>query len=429
MVDIPLVALQGQTAPVNGAANFIAGAQAKSDLDSAKLQQAQASIGMMGSVALGAMGGNINAPAADPTKWQQGVSMLKAHGIDMSQYGPDFAPTLARASVGTLGQLQQATNQRDFELQLAKFKNDLMVQNRPQPTAMGTIMTNPNTGQPLPGSSPMGLGYATPSADGSAPAQPASVTLGPDGRPDPATQAAFLGTLDPQIANLVRAAGDYQLDPSKIASLKGNQRMAFDALVQQYNPLYDSTRYPARAAYLKSLTSGTYSQTLNSANLVINHLGQLLGNAKALDNGDYPMLNSIGNTFKSATGKPEVTNFDVTAKAAGDELAKVFKGTGATDVGSIEAWQGNLDHNASPAQQQGAITTAIGLLKSRLDILKDQYQENMGTPATYVQFLKPDTVDTLKKLGYDPNTLEKVGDSSGAAGANLDTLKSKYGLN
>ncbi len=44
----PTLALQVQTPGVNGAANFAQGAAAKSDLDTAHLNQANASIGLMG---------------------------------------------------------------------------------------------------------------------------------------------------------------------------------------------------------------------------------------------------------------------------------------------------------------------------------------------------------------------------------------------
>lgn len=470
MVDIPLVALQTQTPVVNGAANFIQGAAAKSDLDTQKLQQAQASIGMMGSIALGAMGGNINAPAADPAKWQQGVNLLKAHGIDMSQYGPDFAPTLARASVGTLGQLQQATNQRDFELQLAQFANALKMQNRPVPVQPGSIMADPNTGQPLPGQSMLGIGFSqgAPPANTSIPsagdiglasqpttqtagpvgmpvksATPAAapvagpamgnlpaVPLGPDGTPDKQAQAQFLKGLDPAVGTIVQQVANYEADPSKVASLRGNQRTMIDALAKMYNPTYDASNYAARAAYLKNIKSGTYAQNINSANVTIDHLNQLAGNATDLQNTNFPMWNSIANTFKTETGNSATTNFDVNAKAAGDELAKFFKGTGATDVGSIEQWHSSLSKDASPEQQKGAVDTAIGLLKSRLDVLRQQYEQNMGQPAPYSQFLYPDTVKTLVRMGYDPDTLERTDQSGAAAGSPaLDNLKSKYGLN
>lgn len=125
MVD--LLATQVQTPTINGVQSFVQGAQAKQTLDAAQLQNANAAISLIGQVALGAQGGDINAPA-DPTKWAQGQALLKAHGLDVSSIPPTAAPMVARASISTLGQIQTAQNQRDFELRMAEFANTLKQQ-------------------------------------------------------------------------------------------------------------------------------------------------------------------------------------------------------------------------------------------------------------------------------------------------------------
>ncbi len=127
MVDIPLIALQGTQTPVNGAANYVAGAQAHEQIDASKLANANASIGLMGSVALGAMGGDINGQA-DPAKWAQGQALLKAHGLDMSAYGPEAAPIMARAAITATQGLAQAQNDRQFQITLATLQNTMAQQ-------------------------------------------------------------------------------------------------------------------------------------------------------------------------------------------------------------------------------------------------------------------------------------------------------------
>lgn len=177
----PLVALQVQTPTVNGAANYIQGAQAATDQHSQLLAQANASIGLMGQVALGAMGGNINGQA-DPQKWAQGQALLKAHGIDMSQYGPDTAPTLARASISTLGQLQQANSQRDFQLSLAQFANTMKQQGVENTRANAQLQLDQNAQAYNQHYAPTSIGYtgmSTPDAIRAAnglPAAPGTVT-------------------------------------------------------------------------------------------------------------------------------------------------------------------------------------------------------------------------------------------------------------
>lgn len=127
MVDIPLVALQGQTPTVNGIGNAIAGAQAHEQIDATKLANAQASINLMGAGALGAMGGDINGQA-DPAKWAQLQTLMKAHGLDMSAYGPESAPVMARAAITAAQGLQQSQNDKQFQITLATLQNTMQQQ-------------------------------------------------------------------------------------------------------------------------------------------------------------------------------------------------------------------------------------------------------------------------------------------------------------
>jgi hypothetical protein len=100
-------------------------------------------------------------------------------------------------------------------------------------------------------------------------------------------------------------------------------------------------------------------------------------------------------------------DFNTVADAAASELAKVFKGTGASSEEEIKNWRANLDPNASPAQLKAAIHTAItDLLGSRLDTIRSQYQATMGKPADFT-ILTPHSRAVLKSLGVDPSQLEQ----------------------
>ncbi len=182
----PLVALSVQTPTVNGAQSYEQGAGAKSDLNSAQLNQANASIGLMGQMALGAMGGDING-TVDPQKWATAQALAKAHGLDMSGISAGSAPMLARASISTLAQLQQAQNDRQFQQSLNAFTTQLqqiayedkIKANQPITLDQNQqAFHNPNADIPIPGAAsggtppPMG-GIPTPSAPAAAPTGPA----------------------------------------------------------------------------------------------------------------------------------------------------------------------------------------------------------------------------------------------------------------
>lgn len=246
-------------------------------------------------------------------------------------------------------------------------------------------------------------GYTPPAAD---PANaPPVVGFTPDGQVDPVAQDAFLNTLDPQFANIVKGVANYELDPAKITTLRGDQRQKLIEAVKAYDPTYDGSQFGVKVAARKDFTSGQSAQNLKAANTLIGHLDELKKASIALDNGSIPLLNAGGNLWKQNTGDSRPTTYGVASQASADELAKVFKGGGASDVESIKGWQSKLDVNASPEQQGAAIKEAVSLLESRVAALRDQYQQAMGKPADF-SFLSNKAAKALQDLGVDPKEID-----------------------
>lgn len=83
---------------------------------------------LMGSIGLGAMGGNIEGEA-DPQKWEQGLDYLDSLGIGLetSKYRnkPQMARMLVDASVSAADRLKMARDDREFALSLAEFDQKL----------------------------------------------------------------------------------------------------------------------------------------------------------------------------------------------------------------------------------------------------------------------------------------------------------------
>jgi hypothetical protein len=244
-----------------------------------------------------------------------------------------------------------------------------------------------------------------------------TVPLDDNGTPDKTAQQDFISKLDPSTASLVKGISEYRIPIEKVTSLRGDQRQRLAQIVSQYDPSFDMSQYAARAAMRKSITSGNYSNALNSANLVIQHLDALEKAADGLDNGNYRLLNAGKNLYGSETGNPAITKFNTIADAAGSELAKVFKGTGATSDSEIKEWRKNLDPNASPAQIKASIHTAVAdLLKSRLDTIQSQYKAAMGHPSDF-SFLTPHSRQVLQDLGIDPSELDPSAQNTSASAA------------
>lgn len=228
------------------------------------------------------------------------------------------------------------------------------------------------------------------------------IPVAANGKPDPDAQAKFLATLPPGTAAMVKSLANYTTDPKNL-SLKGNARTAMLTLTHQYDPGYDESQYPARAAYAKKFTSGQISDALAAANKSINHLTSFANDVSGLGNGFSTTLNTVLNPLVINSGFRETKKQAQTeANGLKDELAKFFKGTGTTDVKSIEDWSDALSTNLSPAELRGTVQGAITLLSGQLHTVEQQYVDTMGHPPTN-PLIQPDTaakLSTLKNQGY-----------------------------
>lgn len=276
----------------------------------------------------------------------------------------------------------------------------------------GTLIATP--GGPADPNNPLNYNKVNPfgqtvGADGSggaATADSVPVQLGPNGKPDPQQQADYIKTLPANLQPLVQGVVNYTLDPNKVVSLKGNARTQLIAAAKAADPSFDMAQYPARAAMVKSLASGQMQQTLSSVNTTIQHLGELDNEVNKLGNGSFTPWNTIAQSASAMTGHPEPKVYSQTAQAAANEMAKFFKGAGATDVGSIREWQDSLHVGDSPEQQHAVIKNAIAnLLQAKLNTLQEQYRAVMGG-GTLPGFLSSQSIATLQKLGVDPASLD-----------------------
>lgn len=119
-----LVALGVQQPQINTLAAFDQSQANELQNKSTRMAQARQGLEWVGSMALGAMGGKLDGEA-DPARWEEGISML-AGQVDDSvlqelRARPDLAPVIARASLDTMQQLSVANSDRDYELALKRF--------------------------------------------------------------------------------------------------------------------------------------------------------------------------------------------------------------------------------------------------------------------------------------------------------------------
>lgn len=225
----------------------------------------------------------------------------------------------------------------------------------------------------------------------------------------------FLKSLPASEARLVKSIADYMVDPAKVASLRnpkdaGSERNRLVKEVLQFDPSYDMTQFPSKNKLRSDFNSGQGAKNVRSINTALSHLDTLAQAAGELHNqGGLPLVttgvNYLKNKAGQLSGSPAKVKFDTAATAVDNELAAVFKGTGATDQ-EIAQWRGNLNSNMSPAQMAEAIKSRIELMGGRLAALQSQYQQGMGKPADF-SILNPSSRKVLQKFQIDPDALEQ----------------------
>lgn len=232
------------------------------------------------------------------------------------------------------------------------------------------------------------------------------VATDPTGKPVAADQVAFLAKLPPATATMVKNLADYQSDPKNL-SIRNNARQNILALVHQYDPSYNEGNFTTVQAVRKDYTSGATAKNIQALNTSVNHLQDLAVNFKNLPNSDITKFNTIKDWFSANVGKGDVTKVVTDLNAVSGELAKTFKGTGATDqeVSNIEK---GININSSPEQFKSFIEEATKLLGGRLNALNDAYATATGKPFER-NFLGADTQNKLTQLKNSGFNIEVPG--------------------
>lgn len=254
---------------------------------------------------------------------------------------------------------------------------------------------NPNQSNTLPSSPALASGNNSTINSSGSQALPASPSL--------AGYTINGKAIDPATANLIQKVADYQIDPTKITSLRNDERQRLVSLVSQYDPTYDSSSFPAKAAVIKDFTSGKSAQNVRSLNTAVAHLNALANAGGALGNTSFTPFNQIKNSISQTTGQPQVTRFNDSLNAVAGEMATVFKGTSGTDE-EIKSWKDQMGSAQSPAQIQAGINQMIELMAGRLQALNSQYQTGRGKPPN-VPFLNSNSQAILQRFGIDPSSL------------------------
>lgn len=214
----------------------------------------------------------------------------------------------------------------------------------------------------------------------------------------PVSGDAYLKTLDSGTASLVRALAEGRKSFPSGSALRSPYWQEMLTRVSNYDPGFDEVNYTSRSATRRDFTSGKAANNIRALNTAIGHLGHLEEQIGGTASHSLVPVNAVENTILRATGDPGPTNFDATVSALAGELTAVYRGAGGAEA-DIQRYVQQLNPNASQAQKEGTIRNIVGLLKSRLDALNDQYRQGMGTTAQQLQLLDPQSQLIVQHLG------------------------------
>jgi hypothetical protein len=224
----------------------------------------------------------------------------------------------------------------------------------------------------------------------------------------------YLATLNPGMANVVKAIGDYAANAQQIASLRSGNREAMMQRVLQYKPDFQSTEYSARQKLVSDFKAGEESKKIVNQNQVIAHMGTLNKLAEDVKNGDSKDLNSLINNIANRTGNPAINNYDLAAQAVSEELMRTFRQVSSSER-EAQDFERKLKSNLSPQQIGGALRTGAELVLGRVEATNNKWNIGMGTTTGFPGILSPDSRAVLDSLGVKKGAIPSA--SGGSPGA------------
>jgi len=172
------------------------------------------------------------------------------------------------------------------------------------------------------------------------------------------------------------------------------------SVANQVDPTLDAGSYKSRAAARQAFTSGKLGEQVKALNTLAGHLATLNDSLDKLDNSDIGILNKgynltagLGNSSRASA----LGTYNTSAKAVGDEAAKVFAG-GQSALGDRQEIAHGLDPSQPNAALRSTLQTYAELVQSRLSALQDQAGQSLGYGSKSLQIVTPKAQETFRKL-------------------------------
>lgn len=230
---------------------------------------------------------------------------------------------------------------------------------------------------------------------------------------------AQLSAMPPATQAMVKAMLEGRQSPPSGMALKTPYWQNMLALANSADPTFDQTQWGARASARKDMMGGGKSyQTMNAGNTVIQHLGHLNDQISNVSGVGIPVVGDPINATMNYLSNPltgGVNTYNDTLGHLAEETTKFYRGTGGSEA-DVSRNMENLSPSMSTTAKQAGVKNTVSLVYGKLAPMVEQYNKTMGTDFKPSHFLSTQAVSTLNKMGYDPDTGEKVDKPSSGGG-------------
>lgn len=217
-----------------------------------------------------------------------------------------------------------------------------------------------------------------------------------------------LEELNPQMQGLLKGITNYEIDPTKAASIRNNQRQRLIQMAKYYDPSYDMTQFPARSSYRTDFAKGKIGQNIRSYNTAIQHLAKLNDATGKVPSNPVQFVEGIQRGYaKQIRGdSPEALGMqseDAAITAVAGELANIFKNSGGTDQ-EIKSWMNAYNRNATTEAKKQFVKETVDLMQGRVNALSSDYERVMGKKAPEENFIFPESKKAIGEIYGETNT-------------------------
>jgi hypothetical protein len=174
------------------------------------------------------------------------------------------------------------------------------------------------------------------------------------------------------LQGLVDSLGQYKVpETTALQRVPAAQKAQILAAVAQQYPDYDPSNFAVRQKAAKDFATGKQGDAMRSFAVASNHLDQLETLADAVNNGNIPLVNKIGNLYGVQTGAAPAAVFDAVKNIVGQEVVKSIVAGGGGQHEREEA--GNaFNVNSSPDQFKGTKAAVKHIMQAQQDALLAQ---------------------------------------------------------